>query len=244
MIPFLRTLFFFVVFWAHQILILPLLLLFSILVRDTPTRTAQRRSVHLITHSWARMICWLGGVKLQVMDRSGVSRDETVLWVSNHQGDFDIPILLATAGRPTAFVAKKELSGIPLVSRWMSIMGCIFLDRQNRRKQVEQVKQAVAHLQGGISMVIFPEGTRSHGPQMGEFAKGSLQIGLRAGVPIVPVTLRDTYTLYPKSKKLFPGGTAAVIFHPAIPTSDLTPEERTALQTRVQEQIQKGLDES
>ena len=242
MIPFLRTLFFFVVFWLHQILILPLLLLFLFLTRGGRA-PRHRHAVRVISLTWGHMIRALGGVRLDVQDRSGLPADETVLFVSNHQGDFDIPCLLSTAGRPTAFVAKKELAHIPLVSQWMRVMGCIFLDRQNRRKQVEQIRQTVDHLQGGISMVVFPEGTRSQGPGMGEFAKGSLQIGLRAGVPIVPVTLRDTYTLYPKGKTLFPGGDAAVIFHPAIRPEDLSDEEKNTLQERVQAQIQAGLDE-
>jgi 1-acyl-sn-glycerol-3-phosphate acyltransferase len=242
MTPLLRTLFFFVVFWLHQILILPVLCLFLVLARGEGL-LRHRRPINRISSTWGWMMCRLGGAKLTVVDRSGIPRDETVLFVSNHQGDFDIPALLATTGRPTAFVAKKELAHIPLVSHWMRVMGCIFLDRDDRRKQVEQIKQTVAHLRGGISMVIFPEGTRSHGPGMRPFAKGSLQVGVRAGVRLVPVTLRDTYTLYPKERKLFPGGSATVLFHPAIQPADLSNEERNHLHERVQAVIQAGLDE-
>lgn len=243
MTPFLRTLFFFLVFCGHQLLISPLLLLFLVLTRGG--RVPQYRHwTRPIATSWGRMICALGGVRLQVVDRSGIPADETVYYVSNHQGDFDIPVLLKCANRPLGFVAKKELASVPLVAQWMRIMGCIFLDRQNRRKQVEQIRQSVHYLRNGISMVVFPEGTRSRGSEMGAFAKGSLQIGLRANVRIVPVTLRDTYTLYPKDRTLIPGGSATVILHPAIDPEKLGADEKSGLMERVRGLIQSGLDES
>jgi 1-acyl-sn-glycerol-3-phosphate acyltransferase len=241
MVPFLRTLFFFVVFWVHQILILPLLL-FSILYYRRTDKPSYFGIVDPITHAWGKMVCFLGGVRLQVEDNSGLPEKEGVLFVSNHQGDFDIPILLAGTRRPLAFVAKKELENIPLVTPWMKQMGCIFLDRENRRKQVAQIKKTVEQLQEGLSMVIFPEGTRSRGPEMGEFAKGSLQVAVRAGVRIVPVTLKDTYTLFPKGSKLLPGGRARVILHPAIQPADLSEDERNHLQETVKGIIQAGLD--
>lgn len=242
MTPLLRTLFFFLVFWTHQILILPLMPVLLFLTRGERA-PRWRHLARPISHSWARMVCALGGVKLEVIDRSGLDPKDTVFLVSNHQGDFDIPVLLCAAARPLGFVAKRELASIPLVSQWMKIMGCIFLDRQNRRKQVAQIRQTVHHLQNGISMVIFPEGTRSRSPEMGPFAKGSLQIGLRAGVPIVPVTLRDTHTLLPKHRKTMPGGSACVILHPAIHPANLSDADKRDLQQRVRRQIQSGLDE-
>ena len=167
---------------------------------------------------------------------------EAVLFVSNHQGDFDIPIMLSVCGRDLAFVAKKELGKFPLVSNWMYLIGCIFLDRDNRRKQVGQIKQTVTNLQSGLSMVIFPEGTRSRGPVMLPFSKGSLNIADRAGVRIVPVTLKDSYTLKPKGSWGFPGGNAVVIFHPAIDPKALDPEIKARLHEHVQGIIQAGLD--
>ncbi len=241
MLTLLRTLFFFVVFWLHQLLILPLLVYFH-LRHHFSGQAAVRKHVCAIGRGWGRLMCWLGGVHLEREDSSGILQGEAVLFVSNHQGDFDIPILLSQGGRDLAFVAKKELGKLPLVSNWMYLMGCIFLDRDDRRKQVGQIKQTVANLQSGLSMVIFPEGTRSRGPDMQPFSKGSLNIADRAGVRIVPVTLKDSYTLKPKGSWGFPGGKAKMILHPAIDTKTLDPEIKARLHEHVQAIIQTGLD--
>jgi 1-acyl-sn-glycerol-3-phosphate acyltransferase len=244
MIPFLRTLFFFMVFWLHQILILPVLLVFVVRRKWGNARPHPDSPVHAVSRTWGRMICRLGGVRIQVEDHSGLKPGEAVLFVSNHQGDFDIPVFLGFAGHPLAFVAKKELAGIPLVAQWMAVIGCIFLDRDDRRKQVAQIRETVENLHAGLSMVIFPEGTRSHGPEMGPFAKGSVQVAVRAGVRIVPVTLKDTYTLYPKEKKLLSGGRASMLLHPAIDPAALPDEDKPRLQDLVRARIQAGLDAS
>jgi 1-acyl-sn-glycerol-3-phosphate acyltransferase len=178
-----------------------------------------------------------------VVDHSGLDPEEPVLVVSNHQGDFDIPVLLRFGGRPIAFVAKKELGSIPLISRWMQLLGCIFLDRDNRRTQVRQMRQTVNQLKEGLSMVIFPEGTRSRSPTMAPFAAGSLSLAEKAGVRILPVSLVDTYKLLPKGKWLLPGAKVTVVLHPPIQPADLSPEEKKSLHETVRAIIQTGLDE-
>lgn len=242
MIPFLRTLFFFVVFWIHQILILPFLLYHFAQKKWGGKKADPRSQAHWITRTWGQLVCFLGGARIEVDNQAGLADGEAVLFVSNHQGDFDIPVLLASTGCPIGFVAKKELANIPLVSQWMSVMGCIFLDRENRRKQVQQIKETVENLHAGLSMVIFPEGTRSRSAEMGEFAKGSVQVAIRAGVRIVPVTLYNTYTLFPKGAKCFPGGRAKVILHPAVDPETLPDDQKAALQDLVRDQIEKGLE--
>lgn len=240
MVTLIRTLFFFVVFWLHQLLILPRLAYFSFSGK-TAGDIRVRPEVCQIARRWGKMVCWLGGVTLTRRDESGIDLEEAVLFVSNHQGDFDIPILVGHAGRNLAFVAKKELEKIPLVSNWMRLIGCIFLDREDRRKQVLQIKETVALLQDGLSMVVFPEGTRSRGPEMAPFAKGSLNIAERAGVRIVPVTLKDTYTLKPNGSWGLPGGHAELILHPAIDPAGLSPDEKAKLLQDVQGIIASGL---
>jgi 1-acyl-sn-glycerol-3-phosphate acyltransferase len=240
MVTLLRTLFFFVVFWLHQLLIFPQLAYFCIR-KKTAGDPGIRPQVCRIARRWGKMVCFLGGITLTRRDNSGVPPAEAVLFVSNHQGDFDIPILVAYAGRNLAFVAKKELENLPLVSDWMRLIGCIFLDRADRRKQVIQIKETVSLLQGGLSMVVFPEGTRSRGPEMAPFAKGSLNIAERAGVRIVPITLKDTYTLKPKGSWGLPGGQAELILHPAIDPATLPPEAKASLHQDVQNIIADGL---
>lgn len=240
MVALLRTLTFFVLFWCHQIMILPLLCwrMFQAKRHSGPFIWDRVASQSLF---WGRLTCRLGGVRVTVEDHSGLDPEQTVLLVSNHQGDFDIPVLLGYSGRKLAFVAKKELANIPSVSQWMGLMGCIFLDREDRRKQVRQIRQTVEQLQQGLSMVIFPEGTRSRGGPMRPFAAGSLNIAEKAGVPILPVTLVDTYKVLPKGKFLLQGTSVKMILHPAVQTNELTKEEKRNLHTRVRDIVASGL---
>jgi 1-acyl-sn-glycerol-3-phosphate acyltransferase len=237
-----RTLFFFLLFCVHQVLILPQLLIYSLWARFRGL-AAPRMPVSWVTHTWGCVTCWLGGARIHCEDRSGIPPGETFLVVSNHQGDFDIPLLLACLPRPLAFVAKKELANVPLVSCWMRLCGCVFLDREDRRRQVEQVKEIVEKLQSGLSMVVFPEGTRSRSAEMRPFAKGSLSIAYRAGLRILPVTLCDTWKLLPRGERGLPGGHVKVILHPPVDPAALTPEERNHIHERVQGIIASGLTE-
>ena len=237
---FLRTLFFFTGFCLHQVLILPFLLYFQLRANRNGVESV-RRKVYPIIHTWGKWICWLAGAKLERIDRSDTRAGEVVLIASNHQADFDIPLLSGYAGRPLGFVAKKELANLPLMSRWMRLMGCIFLDREDKRKQVAQIRDTIETLKQGQSMVIFPEGTRSGSDELGPFAKGSLNIALKAGVRILPVTLQGTWQLKSKGKLALPGGRIRMVIHPAIDPAALPPEEQARLHEIVRQQIQSEL---
>lgn len=233
----LRTLYFFVFFWVHQLLIYP----YQRLLRRRRNPETRGREVRIpawnVAHHWAKLVLLWGGVKVQVVGNKGFPKDQNFLIVSNHQGTFDIPILLGTLEVPLGFVAKKELGRIPMISWWMRLIGCIFLDRENRRIQVQQIRETVENLKEGHSMVIFPEGTRSGGGRMGEFSKGSLNIAIKAGVPILPVTLKDSYTVMSAGGKQIKGGTVLLTLHEIVDPALLSKEDQADLHSRVREVI-------
>ena len=117
------------------------------------------------------------------------------LFVANHQGIFDIPVLFAHV-RPAAMMAKIELSKVPVFSFWMREVGCVFVDRGNKRQAVEAVKQSVGVLKSGRSFMMFPEGTRSKNREIGDFKGGAMSVAARADVPIVPVVIDGTDLLF------------------------------------------------
>ena len=237
---FFRTLFFFLVFWSHQLLILPLLLYFTRVAKRKSPAEARVRAAY-IGRRWGKMVAWLGGARVDVTDNADLSENETVLIVSNHQGEFDIPILIGHAGCTPGFVAKKELQNIPLVSHWMRLLGCVFLDREDRRKQIAQVREIIELLKSGHSMVIFPEGTRSGSDELLPFAKGSLNIAVKAGVRILPITLSGSWKLMPKGIPRLPGGTVRLVRHPLLDPAALSPEEQARLHEIVRDQIASAL---
>lgn len=115
------------------------------------------------------------------------------LFVANHQGLFDILVLLGYLGKPVGFIAKQEIKKLPIISSWMELVRCVFIDRKDRRQSVRAIGQGIDYLKTGHSIVIFPEGTRSRGKQMNSFKSGSFRLAIKAKVPIVPIAIDGTY---------------------------------------------------
>ena len=160
-----------------------------------------------------------------------------VLFVSNHPSFFDICVFLACIPRMSAFVAKSELARIPILKRWMTEYGCIFLDRSDIKKSAKSINSGIDILKSGCSLIIFPEGTRSKGPTTLDFKAGSFKLATKSKVPIVPVTIDGTYKLleaYDGTIKPIP---VDVYIHPPISTRDLTQEEGAALYSKVRDMI-------
>ena len=97
--------------------------------------------------------------------------------------------------KPKGFIAKIELSKLPLVHTWMKLIQCVFMDRKDLRQSLKAMDQGIQILKSGQSMVIFPEGTRSKGGPMGEFKKGSLRLAQKTNVPIVPIAISGSYKI-------------------------------------------------
>lgn len=118
--------------------------------------------------------------------------EETVLFVSNHEGNFDIPSLIAHIPKPFAFMSKVEVKKLPILKDWMVAMNCVFIDRTNRRSSMRSITDMVSTLKAGHSMIIFPEGTRSKGNEVQEFKSGFVRIAKEAKITIVPIAIAGT----------------------------------------------------
>jgi 1-acyl-sn-glycerol-3-phosphate acyltransferase len=166
-----------------------------------------------------------------------------VLFASNHQGYGDIFILLAEVScKQIGFFAKESLRRIPIFGKWIARVRSLFLARSDLRSTLEVFKQGEEWLKDGFSFVIFPEGTRSRSEQMNRFKKGSLRPAIKAGVPIVPVSINGTWHLF-EEKGYVRKGEVNLCIHPAIETSDLSKAEEAGLSDRVEEIIRTKIDE-
>lgn len=190
-------------------------------------------------HDWARFVVSLSGGTVEVRGEENVPTDTAVVFIGNHQGNFDIPILLGYLAKPKAFISKIEILKIPMLNQWMKLMQCTFIDRKSPRQSVKAMMEAVESVKKGYSLVIFPEGTRSRGKPVGEFKAGSFKLALKAGVPIVPVTIDGSWRLFEEAgmKK----GHVVVTVHPPIPTANLTREESELIPSKVREVIVSAL---
>ncbi|MDA8220929.1 lysophospholipid acyltransferase family protein [Desulfosporosinus sp.] len=235
-----RTILWFTYFWIHLIAIQPTLLKVNLLEKMGKT-VEHDQLTNQTAKKWAHTLVKLAGVTVTISGEENIPSEGPVLFVSNHQGNFDIPILLGYIDKPKAFIAKVELLKLPLIRTWMTHLKCVFMDRSDIRQSLKVINQAAEHLKEGYSMVIFPEGTRSKGETLGEFKPGSLKLALKAGVPIVPITIRGSYKIMEQNGfKIKPAHVEITIFDP-IPTAKLTKEQAAELPERVRKIINRGL---
>lgn len=195
--------------------------------------------IHKITTKWAKFVMKLAGAKITVIGEENLPKDQTVLFVANHQSNFDIPLLMSSINVPKGFIAKKELEKWPMISTWMKYIKCIFMDRSNLRKSAEAIVEGTKLLRGGYSMVIFPEGTRSKGGPIGDFKAGSFKLATKSKCPIVPVTIDGTYKLLEANNNWIKSADVRLIIHPPIDVTSLSKEESDALHNTVHSIISK-----
>ncbi len=189
--------------------------------------------------NWAfRVVLWISGTSVTVLGEENVPKDEAVLYVGNHRSYFDILLTYVRVPRPTGYMAKVEMLRYPSLNTWMKYLHCIFLDRSDIKAGLKSILNAIDKIKAGISICIFPEGTRNRTDQMFlEFHDGSLKIAEKSGCPIVPVSINNASAIFedhmPKIKKAH----VVIEYGKPIYTRDLSKEDKRRLSAMVQEVI-------
>lgn len=190
---------------------------------------------------WGKFFVDKAGVKINVKGIENLP-EGSCLYVANHQSLFDVPVILTATKRPMGFIAKKELEKVKAISGWMKELHCVFMDRSNIRESVKSINEGASNLKNGYSMAIFPEGTRSKDGKLGEFKKGSMKLGIKGDVPIIPVTIDGTYKIREGNEKNeIKPAQVNVIIHKPINPSELTKEELSNLSETIKEIIGESL---
>jgi 1-acyl-sn-glycerol-3-phosphate acyltransferase len=166
-----------------------------------------RQLARKVARSWNLYVLGIGGVKVRVVGREKLDKAERYVFISNHQSALDIPIIYIGIGEQISFIAKKELFMIPIFGWAMWAVGHISIDRGNARKAHASIAKAVRRLnREKVSLVLFPEGTRSKDGKVLGFKTASFTLALQAGVKLVPVAIKGAIDrLPPKSKRIVPG---------------------------------------
>lgn len=181
---------------------------------------------------------------INVFGKENIPENENVLFVSNHQSDFDIAIFMAKIPKNKGFVAKIELSKLPILSTCMKYTNCVFLDRKDIRQSAKAINKAIDYLKNGKNMVVFPEGTRSKSPNMKPFKAGTFKLAIKSNVTIIPVTINGSYKLKEGNKGIIKPATVNVYIHKPIITKNLSDEEKHNLHKTVENIVKSKLDES
>jgi 1-acyl-sn-glycerol-3-phosphate acyltransferase len=235
----LRTLYGFMIMWGYLFFSIPTL--FRLKKLPNTMSVAERdKLVHKMPKHWASKVVQAAGAKVEVNGLEHLP-EGPVLFVSNHQGNFDIPLLMAHLPKPMGFISKIEVKKLPLISSWMEILPCVFMDRKDRRQAVRSIQNGADLLKAGHSLVIFPEGTRSKGGPISEFKTGSFRLATKSSVPIVPITIDGSYKLFEeRGNRFHPGNVTITVNKPVFADSyeEISVKELSELvQNKVQENL-------
>ncbi|WP_281862729.1 lysophospholipid acyltransferase family protein [Planomicrobium okeanokoites] len=188
-------------------------------------KSFQKKKPHLTISEYDELIHteprkWASGIMKRTKSEVSVTGLELlpegpVLIVSNHEGNFDIPVILSSIPKPFGFISKKEVKKLPVIPVYMEDMNCVFIDRTDRRSALKSISDTAEKLKEGHSILIFPEGTRSKGNGLGEFKAGFMRIAADAGVPILPLAIQGTADIMEKNNnKIKPAQVRLQILEP------------------------------
>ena len=162
----------------------------------------------------------LAGVNVVIEGLDRLDPARNYIFMANHVSNIDPPILVPIIPRRTSVLVKRELFRIPILGYAMRLGDLVAVDRANREAAVDSVRRAVEVLKRGLNMVIFPEGTRSRDGRMLPFKKGPFYLALDSGVPVVPVSMVNTFQIWPKGHFYIKPLTARVVFHEPLNPQD------------------------
>ncbi|MCB9409230.1 HAD-IB family hydrolase/lysophospholipid acyltransferase family protein [Mycolicibacterium sp.] len=182
----------------------------------------RRRGVNFFTTAFPQMLLALNGVRLNILGEENLKKQRPAVFIFNHRNNFD-PVLVASMVKDNwTGVGKKELENDPVVGTLGKLVDTIFIDREDPKKAVESLKQAEELTKKGLSVVIAPEGTRLDTRAVGQFKKGPFRLAMSAGVPIVPIVIRNAEQISARDSSTLHPGTVDVVVYPPISLQDWT----------------------
>lgn len=191
-----------------------------------------------------KLIMLLTGSKVTVIGEEHVPKDQAVLYIGNHRSYFDIVLTYARCPGLTGYVAKDSMKKIPLLSTWMERLYCLFLDRKNIKEGMKMILKGIEEIKGGISMCIFPEGTRNKDPEgpMLPFKEGSFKMAEKTGCPIIPMAITNTADIFENHIPWIRPANIILEYGEPIYVKELSKEDKKFLGAYTQRAIQTMLD--
>jgi 1-acyl-sn-glycerol-3-phosphate acyltransferase len=224
-------------YWAHSLVIYLWTVLATIVFGSTTILfsffSKTGNAPHKVAQLWGRSILFFSGVKVMVKGAENLNPVRSYIYMSNHQSNFDIPVLLGCLPVQFRWLAKAELFRIPIFGRGMQGCGYISIDRSNRKSAFKSLAQAARTIREGTSVLIFPEGTRTRDGHIKSFKKGGFVLAADAGVPIVPIIIRGTYAIMPRTRWQIQPGPVVMEIHRPIETAEFTRKTKDDLMEHV-----------
>jgi HAD superfamily hydrolase (TIGR01490 family) len=198
---------------------------------------SRRKAVNLVATVGPEVAMGLAGVDLRVTGEENLWSARPAVFVFNHQSSFDVIVISRLLQRDFTAVAKAELAHDPRFAPLAALAGVAFVERGNTSQSRAALAPVVEKLRSGISLAMAPEGTRSATPTPGPFKKGAFHIAVQAGVPVVPVVIRNAGEIMWRASLVARPGTVDVVVLPPVPTEGLGPDDVDDLSDRVRGQF-------
>ena len=186
---------------------------------------------------WAPVTLWLIGADLEVAGLEVLDLSQSYLFVANHSSQADVPVVFAALDTPLRFLAKEELRRIPMVGTFIGAMGMVFIDRDSSESARQSIDQLAQALGGGMSLMAFPEGTRSPDGTIQPFKTGAFVAAIKAGVPVVPVLIRGAAEVLPANSLIFRPGPIRVVVGRPLPSAGLSLDDRRTHADQVRSEL-------
>ncbi len=227
-----------VVFFVVTFLILFSPVMFVLWLIGYISPSAKDNASRAIIYHAFRFIRFIAGTKLIVIGKENIPTDTAVLYVGNHRSYFDIILGYIAVPGITGFIAKKEMNRYPLLRVWMRYIHCLFLDREDIRQGLQTILNGVEKVKSGISIFVFPEGTRNKSDdEFLPFKAGSLKIAEKSSCPIIPVAINHSDDIFEKHLPKIHKATVVIEFGAPIYPASLDKDARKNLPDTVVDNI-------
>lgn len=195
-----------------------------------------------------RCVSFLSGIRLTVNGEENIPKDQAVLYIGNHRSFFDIVITYQRCPGLTGYISKDGVNKVPVLNLWMKRLYCLFLDRKDLKQGLKVILTAIDQIKSGISMCIFPEGTRNRNADdpasLLPFKDGSFKIALKTGCPIVPMVLTGTDDVFEKHFPWVRHTKVTLTYGKPIILSELSKDEQKHIASYCQNIVQTMLNDA
>lgn len=203
----------------------------------------ERENIRLAEYEWANKLLEDFNCELVIHGEENLPKEGPVVYIGNHQGYADIVAFCAVLSKHMAFsyIAKNELEKVPAYGPWIRRIRSVLIKRDDPRESLKAISEGVSLIEQGFNMMIFPEGTRSKGPEMGSFKRGAFKLATKPGVPIVPVTIMGSWRMFEETG-VVKGTRIDIMVHPMVETAGIDRKAEKQLTADVENTIKEGLE--
>ena len=191
---------------------------------------------------WSRIMIALTWCRYEVKGLEHLQQGQSYVLVANHASIYDVFAIYGWIGRPFKWIMKKELRSLPFIGKACEEAGFIYINQKGGKQAVSSIAEAEEKIKGGVSVIVFPEGSRTRNGEVGPFKRGAFEIARSMHLPVVPISLSGCYQVMPRNAFYPLPHRIKMVIHPPVTFEPATPEEERRLIAQIREIVISGID--